>query len=198
MAKIVLKDVRLAFTSVFTAAQFDATSDPAFETHIIIDPKSGTVKPLEETIRAVAKEKWEDRAPAILKDLAAKDRIAFRKSEKTSEAGESYSGFEGMYWLKAKSKKRPGVLNRDKTPLDEQDGVIYSGCYANVSLDVYAYDDKKFGKRIIAKLLAVQFSKDGDSFGGGARASDEDFEDISDTGEENGGPASEDDDDIPY
>jgi len=84
--------------------------------------------------------------------------------------------------VSARSKTRPTVLNRDKTPVAEADGVLYGGCYVNALLDVWAQDNA-FGKRINATLKGVQFVRDGDAFGGGAPASADDFPDESESEE---------------
>jgi hypothetical protein len=74
---------------------------------------------------------------------------------------------------------RPTVINRDRTPLTAADGVIYSGCHGNVQVEVWAQDNS-YGKRINAQLLGVQFTRDGDSFGGGTQpAKPDDFADLS-------------------
>jgi len=69
-------------------------------------------------------------------------------------------------------------LNKDKSPVVEADGVIYSGCYVNAIIDLWAQDNQ-FGKRINATLLGVQFAYDGDAFAsGGSGVSVDDFDDL--------------------
>ena len=43
---------------------------------------------------------------------------------------------------------------------------VYSGCYANVKVSIYAYNNPKGGKGISAGLVAVQKTKDGARLGG--------------------------------
>jgi hypothetical protein len=89
-----------------------------------------------------------------------------------------YDGYAGHMTLKASTKKRPLVVNKDKTPLTEQDGVVYSGCYVNGIIDLWAQNNQ-FGKRINATLLGVQFASDGEAFSsGGSSASVDDFDDL--------------------
>lgn len=45
--------------------------------------------------------------------------------------------------------------------------------------------DNKFGKRVNATLMGVQFFRDGDAFSGGGAASDDDFDDVT-SGAESG------------
>ena len=65
---------------------------------------------------------------------------------------------------KQRQKKRPTLVNRDKTPIVEEDGILYSGCYVNASIDVWVMDNS-YGKKVLASLNAIQFVKDGEPFG---------------------------------
>ena len=60
---------------------------------------------------------------------------------------------------------------------DEPSGRPYAGCYVNAVLEFWAQDNK-FGKRVNATLMGVQFFRDGDAFSGGGAASDDDFDDV--------------------
>ena len=56
------------------------------------------------------------------------------------------------------------------------DGIVYSGCYVNASIDIYAFDN--VGKGNSAGLRGVQFLRKGDAFGGGAAADESEFDEI--------------------
>jgi hypothetical protein len=73
---------------------------------------------------------------------------------------------ENSLILKANAKHPPVVLHSDMTRMTEQDNKIYSGCYVNVKIEVWGQANE-YGKRVNAKLLAVQFAADGESFDGG-------------------------------
>jgi hypothetical protein len=88
-----------------------------------------------------------------------------------------YAGFEDIMYVSASNKMRPVAVNRDTSPVSAEDGVIYSGCYVNATVELWAQDNK-YGKRVNATLLGVQFSKAGDAFGGGSVGSADDFESI--------------------
>ena len=66
------------------------------------------------------------------------------------------------------------VLDRDRTPLSEDDNRIYAGCHVNGVLELWAQDNQ-YGKRINANLLGVQFFKDGAPFADGVSVSADDF-----------------------
>lgn len=174
--KVKLASVRLAFPNLFEAKTVGGQGEPRFSAAFAIVPGSENAKALAAAVEAVAKEKWKDKAPGILKELRSKGRVAYR-TEPLSKDGEVYDGFEDMHSLNASNKARPLVIDRDKSPLTAQDGKPYAGCYVNVSIDVWAQDND-FGKRVNATLSGLQFAKDGDAFGGGAPASADDFDSI--------------------
>ena len=88
-----------------------------------------------------------------------------------------------MVAVSAKSKTRPLVIDTDKTPLAEEDGKPYVGCYVNAIIEFFGYDNS--GKGVSATLKGVQFVRDGDAFSAVAPASEDDFDDLSDGADDN-------------
>lgn len=176
--KASIKNVRGAFLTLFEAKTIGGEGEPRFSGAFPIEPSSDNAKTLNAVVEAVAKEKWKDKATGILKELRAKGRVCY-KTDPLSKDGEVYDGFEGMHSLNSSSKTRPLVIDQQKNPLTAADGKPYSGCFVNVSLDIWAQDNQ-YGKRINATLKGVQFARDGDAFGGGAPATPDDFEAIED------------------
>lgn len=124
-------------------------------------------------IDAVDKEKWTSKADVMLKQIRAADKTALHNGDTKAQ----YAGYEGMMFVNARNPVRPTALDADKTPLQATDGRIYAGCYVNAVLEFWAQDNK-FGKRVNATLMGVQFFRDGDAFSGGGAASDDDFDDV--------------------
>jgi len=93
------------------------------------------------------------------------------------EQKEGY-GDEVMY-LVAKSDTRPAVVDQNVNPLVEQDGKIYGGCYVNATVEIFAYNHPTGGKGVSAQLRAVQFVRDGESFGAGPVNAEDEFEPVS-------------------
>lgn len=185
--KVILKVARLAFAQIWEPKAMDAKSEPRCNCALLFDPKDAAGKAeLNKVVQAmqqVATELWKDKAPEIMKSLRAKGDLCLHDGATKSE----YDGFDGMYYVSASNKVRPVVVDQNKNPLTQADGKPYSGCYVNASLDIWAQDNK-WGKRVNAKLIALQFVKDGDAFTGGESYTDTDFE------AEDGGPASDNDD----
>jgi hypothetical protein len=76
--------------------------------------------------------------------------------------------FAGCYFMTAKSKTRPQVVDVHRQPLtDERD--IYSGCYGYVSVNFYPFSQQG-NMGISAGLNNVMKAKDGEYLGGRSSA----------------------------
>ncbi|MFZ6767791.1 DUF2815 family protein [Undibacterium sp. Di26W] len=171
MAKILLKNVRLAFSSIFEAKTVNGEGEPAFSASFLLPPDHPQIKELEALQEQVIKDKWTTKAAQIKKEMVTKDRLAIHDGDAKAD----YDGFPGNLFISARNKSRPSVFDRDKTPLTQADGKPYSGCYVNVSIELWAQDNS-YGKRVNASLRGVQFYRDGDAFAGGGAASEDEFE----------------------
>lgn len=184
MAKIRLSNTRISFPVLWTPESVGDDDKPAFSASFLLDPTDPQVAAIEKAIEEAAAEKWPKDHAKIL--------AAIRKADKTclhDGSVKDYDGFEGKVFVSARNPVRPLVIDSDKSQLAESDGRPYAGCYVNASLEIWAQDNK-WGKRVNATLLGVQFYRDGDSFGGARTGSADDFEDVSSAG----GVGAEDDD----
>lgn len=83
---------------------------------------------------------------------------------------------EGYYLLPVKSNDAPGVLAKETgmTRLTKENGgpdIVYSGCYAKATVNVFPFNNPKAG--ISASLNNILKIKDGEKFGGIAKAEDD-------------------------
>lgn len=164
MAKIILKNVRISFPSLFKKATYNG-DETGFEGTFLINKEDQTAQ--VELIQNAIK----DLIKTNLKGAKLQqDKICLRDGDLVD-----YDGYADHFSIKASSKKRPLVIDRDKAPLVEEDGRPYSGCYVNASVELWAQNNN-YGKRINCTLLAVQFFKDGVPFGDGATGSLSDFD----------------------
>jgi hypothetical protein len=182
--KVRIEIVRLAFPALFKPASI-GDGEPAFGARFIMPPKHPAVKLLDDAIAAVAKERWKDKAPAILAKIIKDGNCCFLKGDYLDKNGEAYDGFAGNYALGARSAAKPLVIDRDKTPLTESDGRPYAGCFVVAQVDIWPQDNS-YGRRINAQLAGVQFYKDGEAFTGGRPADPDDFDSLEDVGDEEG------------
>lgn len=177
--KMTIKRVRLAFPAIFTPQAF-GEGEPAYSGKFIIPPNHPQLQDIRDNIKLVAKDKWNEKADGILKLLTEDKKVAFVEGPYRNKNGDVYDGFDGMFTLSSRSPKiRPSALNRDKSPVTEQDGVIYAGCYVDAAVEFYAQDNS-YGRRINCSLRGVRFVEDGESFGGGSAAGADDFDDAED------------------
>jgi hypothetical protein len=167
-AKLKLQNVRLSFPSLFNKAVFNGNVTK-YEGTFLMPKGSPQHKQTQDAIDAFIAEKFQGKAPKGLKITCFTDG-----DEK------DYDGYEGQMALKGGSTKRVLLIDKDKTPLVEEDGRLYAGCYVNAIVEFWYSDHPLGGKQILGNLLGVQFAKDGDSFGDNTGASIDDFDEIDD------------------
>lgn len=175
--KIRLENVRLSFPYLFTAQEQEG-GKKTFNASFILKAGDPQIKKIENAIADVAKAKWGAKADAVLKQLKASDKVALHDGDTKTQ----YDGYEGNMYISSSrpsTNGRPLLIDRNKSPLTEEDGKLYSGCYVNAIIELWAQDNN-FGKRINASLQGVQFDKDGDRFAGGSSADESDFDELAD------------------
>jgi hypothetical protein len=175
MTKINLKNVRLSFPHLYS-------KEPAFK-------KTWEAMTNEERERAKYTATFLlDKNDAETKreiDLALNEIVEKHKYKKLP-SGEflcvkdgdtvNYDGYENTWSIKSGNKKRPLLIDRDKTPLTAEDDKFYPGCYVNAVIDFYGYNYK--GDAINANLYGIQFVKDGEPFEKRTVGKPDDFEDL--------------------
>lgn len=170
--RIKLNNVRLSYANVFEARAMNEGQEPKYSTQIIIPKDHPQIKELKKAVIEVARDEF----PKLVKDNKIPAKIKTPLRDGDEERDDEPEVYGGMYFFNASNKKRPTVVDRDTTPLTEDDNVIYSGCYANVFVDIYGFDTAG-NKGVAAALGGVQFKKDGEALGGkGVTADDFDVE----------------------
>jgi hypothetical protein len=175
IGRLMLKNVRLGFPNLFTATTVGGEGEPRYSAMLILPPDHPQMAEVKAKMLAVAKDKWKDKGQAIYTQLEKTDKLALHDDDTKAQ----YDGVAGNFFISAAAQvsARPTVINSDKTPLTEKDGKPYAGCYVNVSIDLWAQDNK-YGKRVNAQLRGVQFVRDGDAFAAGRPADSDEFEPV--------------------
>jgi hypothetical protein len=83
--------------------------------------------------------------------------------------------YAGHYFMNVNSKTKPGIVDRAVKPIEDS-SEVYSGCYARVSINAFAYNTSG-NKGISFGLNHVQKLRDGDFLGGRSKAED-DFDEV--------------------
>lgn len=79
--------------------------------------------------------------------------------------------YKGHYFLNASSMEAPQIVDRRVQPILDQ-SEVYSGCYARVSLNFYAFNTNG-NKGVACGLGNIQKIKDGPHLGGRTTANDD-------------------------
>lgn len=165
-----LENVRLSYPKLFRpeAFQGEEGGEKKYGAAFIIDPKTQgkLIDACERAIDDAKYAKWGDKQPSI-----KASKLALREGDEDRDD----PAYEGKWYVQTSSTRRPQVVDRDRSPLVEEDGKPYAGCYVNAIVRFWAQDNK-WGKRVNASLEAVQFYKDGDAFGAAPIDTDKAFD----------------------
>ena len=168
MSKIILKNVRISFPSLYKKGSFNG-EETKFEATFLLNKEehSESIADIKAQIAELVKTNLKGAKIAA-------DKLCLRDGDDVE-----YDGYAGCYSIKCSTKKRPIVIDRDRSPLTEDDGKPYGGCYVNASIDLWVQNNA-YGKRVNSTLLAVQFFKDGEPFSDGSTGDINDFDLFSD------------------
>ena len=170
--KLITNEVRFSYEHVMEPYQFDNQPEPQYQLCVLI-PKSDTegVKAVKEAIQNAINEglekKWSGKMPPNTWN-PLRDGDAEHPED---------DAFAGHYYLNAKSKQKPGVVDASRMPITDPTQ-IYSGCYGRVSVSFFPF--KASGNNGIGVgLQNVQKLRDGDSLTGRASAQADFDDDVS-------------------
>lgn len=167
----IIKNAKLCFVHAFTPTSMDGNEANAKYSVCVVIPKSDEAT-VAEIQKAIAAAKEVGKGKCFNGKIPAGLRTPLRDGD-TDRPDDP--NFEGCWFFNASSKRRPGVLEPDKTPMTDETH-LYSGCYAHVSVNFYPYSVS--GNRGIgAGLNNIMKCGEGESLAGAAPATS-DFGDI--------------------
>lgn len=169
--KVVTGKVRFSYVNIFKSRAFQPGQDEKYSICLLI-PKQDkkTVKDIKEAMNAAVQqgvaEKWGGKKPANLK-LPLRDGDV----ERAEEAPE----YEGMYFINANSKQKPGIIDMYKNEvLDPTE--VYSGCWGRASINFFPFNSNG-NKGVAVGLNNVQKLGDDEMLGGARASAEDDFAD---------------------
>ena len=166
-AIVKLENVRLSFPHLFTAHAMEEGEQAKFSASFILDNEKHAklIERIEKLVERLALDHW-------------KKKVTFKSCLRDGNDKPDMDGYgDGVMFLNASRKTRPVVVDRQVNPVTEEDGVILAGCYVNATVRIWVQDNK-WGKRVNAELRAVQFVKDGESFGAAPVSAESEFDAI--------------------
>lgn len=156
--KVIFGPCRLSYTHVFNRYNPDGDqADGKYMTNVLI-PKDE-----KETIEAINKAIAEAKKQAIVSKWGGKEpkKLDMPLRDGDEKDDENY---EGHLFVNAKSNTRPGIVDRKKVPIvDEEE--VYSGVWAIMSVTFFGYD-KNGNKGVACGLNNIMKFKDDEHFGG--------------------------------
>lgn len=165
---ILTPPARLSYPKLFKpeANKNNANAKPSYSTSLLF-PKGADLGALQEACESTAVEhfgsKWKQKKIRMpLRDQGSQTYIDENDDEQVK------TGYTpGAMFCNANSYRKPGLVMRDgQTPIDEDDGILYAGCWVIASVRPGAYDtDGNSGVKIW--LQNVMFLDDDDKLGGG-------------------------------
>jgi hypothetical protein len=176
VGRILLKDVRLSFPSLFTPTTVAGEGKPRYSATFLLPDDHPQLEEIKKKIELLARDKWREKGAAQLSGLYKSGKVALHDGDEKAQ----YDGFAGNYYISAAAQESapPTVVDQLRQPLGERSGKPYAGCYVNASIEFWVQDNA-YGKRINCTLRGVQFLRDGDSFSAGRPADADEFEDVS-------------------
>lgn len=164
--KVLTPEFRVSFPSMFKAKSFNGGPEK-FSLVMLFDKKSDLTK-LKKAVSVAMTEKFGDKSkwPKNWKN-------PFRDGSEKADL----QGYEGMTFVTASSKQKPGLVNNKVEPIIAESD-FYAGCYARATVIAYAFDTA--GNRGAAfSLQNVQKLRDGDAFSG-RKSAEEEFDAVDD------------------
>lgn len=159
---LIVRNCRLSYANVFEPRSFNGSPEKYSASLLIPKGDKTTLNEIKAAIKQAAElgkekfgPKWEAR------------QLPLRDGDAENKGAE----YAGMFFLNAKSSTAPGIVDRHARRIMDPTEV-YSGCWANVSVQFYAYN-RSGNQGIAVGLGNIQKVRDDESFDGRTRAEDE-------------------------
>ena len=169
--KVVTGKVRLSYAHVWEPVSIN-DSKPKYSVSLVI-PKSDkeTIKKINAAVDAAIEEgiaKFGGKKP---------NKAALKLPLRDGDTERDDEVYKNCFFVNANSTTAPQIVDRSVQPILDREEV-YSGCYARVSINFYAYNTNG-NKGIACGLGNIQKIADGEPLGGRTSAKD-DFSSIED------------------
>jgi hypothetical protein len=162
--RVVIKNARISYCNLLQARETMDGSGEEWSTQIIIDKDDDQVEALEKLAQDELEAKFGPKAK-----FGKLHRSPLRDGDEDHEDDPIYVN---KVFLNARAKRRaPQIVDRHLEPVTHEDDV-YSGCYANVSVNFFAYDTSG-SKGVGVGLNNVQVLEKAERLDGAVAAQDE-------------------------
>lgn len=156
---LIIDNVRLSYPHLDKPSAFDENAEKKYSSQFILDPEdpqnAHTIDIINAQFAKILKQKNKGKK-------LADEKLCLRDGDTTDRPE-----VEGKYFLTVSSKTKPLMVKKgllEKTD-NTADAGIYAGCYVNAKVRFW-FQDNKYGKRINANLVTVQWCGEGEPFDG--------------------------------
>jgi hypothetical protein len=165
MANVVTGKVRLSFCDLKEVGKLDGKYGV---TALVDKGDKALIEKLKKAIKAAQEEgktsKWNGKIPANCHNPL-----------RDGDAEDARDEYAGCYYFRAKSSRRPGIVDRERNEIFDLDEV-YSGCYARLDVNFYPYAFQG-SVGVAVGLNNIQKWADGERFAGGVKSAENAFND---------------------
>lgn len=172
--KVITNKVRLSFVNLLEAKAFEG-QEPKYSCMLLIDKSDKqTLAAIEKAIDNAFKADGGQRLKGVKRENV---KTTLRDGDLEQDT-EEHPEFANKMFINVSSKNKPGLVDRYKNKIEGDNAAdeVYSGVYAIVSINFYAYNTSG-NKGISAGLNNVMIVEKGEYLGGRASA-ESDFADI--------------------
>jgi len=182
-----LPDCRLSYLYAYrpyVGTNTEGKQASSYCVHALLDPNTprgaANIRTAKDAINKVAVAAWGAQAGSVLQQLMQTDKLCLHNGDVTKMGEEAYAG---KLYISANHKVKPRVVVTRGgviTEINSDDPCApYSGCWGEVVVAIYAQGPNskpsKWGKRVNAQFMGVQFLRHDEAFGGGRIATPEEF-----------------------
>ena len=171
--KAVVGPVRFSYLHVFEPYTFEEGKEARYSATLLI-PKTDKAlveqvkKAIQDAYNAAVTEKWGGKKPPMDKATCLRDG-----DDPNSDGEDRGESFHGCYFLNAKSRQQPGVVDKSRQPIINSEE-FYSGCWGYASIAFSGFDNNG-NKGISCFLNNLMKTRDDEALGGARTSAADDF-----------------------
>lgn len=163
--KVITGIVRLSYANVWEPKSINGGAEKYSVSLIIPKSDTKTIAAINAAIDAAIDEgigKFGGKKP---------NKAAIKLPLRDGDVERDDEAYADSYFINANSTTAPQIVDQKVQPILDR-GEVYSGCYARVSINFYAFNSNG-NKGIACGLNNLQKMKDGEPLGGKSRAEDD-------------------------
>jgi hypothetical protein len=171
--KAVIGPVRFSHLHVFEPHAFQEGEEMRYSAALLI-PKSDKAlveqvkKAIQYAYNAAVTERWGGKKPPMDKATCLRDG-----DEPNSNGDNREESFHGCYFINAKNRYQPGVVDKSRQPILNSEE-FYSGCWGYASIGLSGFDNNG-NKGISCYLNNLMKTRDDEALGGVRTSAADDF-----------------------